>query len=131
MGILLYLVNTVRPDISFAGARLPLFCAKQRVSHWTAARRVLRYLNSTGEADILYRAVSELELLGFVDSEFAGYHTDRRSTAGYLFMLTSGSISWRSNKQTIVALSTSIFEYVVFFTGAKERIWLKGFAMSV
>jgi hypothetical protein len=32
--------------------------------------------------------------------------TDHKSTSGYIFFLANSPISWQSNKQTIVVLST-------------------------
>lgn len=69
----------------------------------------------------------DLDLLGFVDSDLAGDHADRKSTTGYSFLLTSGDISWRSKKQTTVTLSTKKAEYVSLSTAAKVIIILMRF----
>ena len=44
VGSLLYLSVCTRPDITFAVSTLAKFSAKPAQRHWTAAKRVLRYL---------------------------------------------------------------------------------------
>ena len=44
------------------------------------------------------RQKSDLDLIGFTDSDWAGDSTDRNSTSGYVFMLIEGPISWSSKK---------------------------------
>ncbi|KAL6327282.1 hypothetical protein AAG906_017839 [Vitis piasezkii] len=47
-----------------------------------------------------------LEIVGYLDSDFAGCLDSRRSTSGYIFMLVGGAVSWKSVKQTLIASST-------------------------
>uniref|UniRef100_A0A1X7UD26 Reverse transcriptase Ty1/copia-type domain-containing protein n=1 Tax=Amphimedon queenslandica TaxID=400682 RepID=A0A1X7UD26_AMPQE len=54
----------------------------------------------------------------------AGDIDDRKSTSGYLFKFTGASISWRSRKQSCVALSTAEAEYTSLATAGQEAIWL-------
>ena len=42
-----------------------------------------------------------------------------------MFLLGGAAISWKSNKQTCVALSTAEVEYVALSTAAQEAIWLQ------
>jgi hypothetical protein len=37
---------------------------------------------------------------------------DRKSTSGYVFLLSSGAVTWSSKKQPIVTLSTTEAEFV-------------------
>lgn len=74
---------------------------------------------------------SDQELLGFVDSDFAGDHTDRKSTTGYIFLLASGALSRRSTNKLSWPLPISEAEYVAISTAAMQLIWLKSLAMCV
>ena len=47
VGSLMYLATTTRPDITFAVGMLARFSSKPNKSHWTALKRVLRYLKGT------------------------------------------------------------------------------------
>ena len=38
------------------------------------------------DSTIFYKAKSDLDLIGFTDSDWAGDNTDRNSTSGYVFM---------------------------------------------
>ena len=44
----------------------------------------------------------------------------------YVFTLFGTTVSWKSNLQSIVALSTTESEYNALAKGVKEGIWLKG-----
>ena len=43
----------------------------------------------------------------------------RKSTSGYLFQISGGSVSWRNKKQSTVALSTAEAEYVALASSAQ------------
>ncbi|KAF2345028.1 Reverse transcriptase RNA-dependent DNA polymerase [Trinorchestia longiramus] len=60
-----------------------------------------------------------------VDADWAGDRSDRKSTSGYCFTLSNSVITWRSVKQSCVALSTAEAEYVALAGAAQEAIWLK------
>ena len=47
------------------------------------------------------------------------------STSGYLFKLSGAAISWRSKKQTCVALSMAEAEYMALASAAQEAMWLQ------
>ena len=49
---------------------------------------------------------------GKTDADWAGDVNDRKSTSGYLFMMSGAAVSWKSHKQTCVALSTAEAKYV-------------------
>ena len=48
-----------------------------------------------------------------------------RATSGYLFLLSGAPISWRSKKQTTVALSTAEAEYMTLSYASQEAMWLR------
>ena len=50
---------------------------------------------------------------------------DRKSTAGYLYMLSGGAISWKSQKEPIVALSTMDAEYIALCFAVQESAWFR------
>ena len=70
---------------------------------------------------------TDVQLLGYVDSEFASDIDSQRSTTGYVFTLESEIVSWVSQLQKIVALSTTEAEFVVATKACKELIWPKDF----
>ena len=46
----------------------------------------------------MYRQMDNLDVIGYLDSNFVGYVDSRKSTSGYIFMMTGGTISLRSVK---------------------------------
>ncbi|RVW22925.1 Retrovirus-related Pol polyprotein from transposon TNT 1-94 [Vitis vinifera] len=70
---------------------------------------------------------ASLKLQDYVDADFAGDIDSRKSTTGFVFTLGGTAISWTSNLQKIVTLSTTEAEYVAATEAGKEMIWLHGF----
>ena len=68
-----------------------------------------------------------MKLQGYVDVDLAGDIDSRKSTTEFVFTLGYTTISWVSNLQKIVALSTTEAEYVATTEVRKEMIWLHSF----
>ena len=75
---------------------------------------------------IFYKAKSDLDLIGFTDSDWAGDSTDRKSTSGYVFMLAERPISWSSKKKSAIALSSTETEYRGVVNATTQCLWLQG-----
>jgi hypothetical protein len=54
----------------------------------------------------------------------AGDVDDRKSTSGSVFLLGSNLVTWVSQKQRVVALSSCEAEYIVSANAACQGIWL-------
>ena len=63
--------------------------------------------------------------VGYSDADWAGDLDNRKSTSGYIFNLCGGAASWRSKKQSCVALSTAEAEYMALASAAQETVWLR------
>ena len=50
-------------------------------SHWQAGKKILRYIEGTMNHGILYWTSNDFQLVGYIDSDFAGNAEDRRSTS--------------------------------------------------
>ena len=125
VGSLMYLATCTRPDIAYAVGVLARFSSKPNRSHWTAAKRVLRYLKGTSNLGIVFKRDSPDIPVAFTDADWAGDVGDRKSTSGYLFCISGGPVSWRSKKQSTVALSTAEAEYVALSSAAQECVWMR------
>ena len=88
-----------------------------------AAKHILRYLRGTIDYGLKYEANQNINLEGYVDSDWAGNSIDRKSTSGCCFSMGSGVISLFSRKQSYVALSTAEAEYVTAFSASFEEVW--------
>ena len=67
---------------------------------------ILRDLKSSSYMSLCYGG-TDVQLLGYVDSDFAVDVDNWRSTTGHVFTLGSGAVSWVSRLQKIVVLSTT------------------------
>ena len=128
LGELQFLANCTRPDIAFAVNRLASYTANPCLQHVTAVKRILRYLAGTKDLGITYTKScanpNENFVSGFADAAFAN-HDDLKSTSGYVFMAAGGAITWKSKKQTTIALSSTEAEYVALSEAAREACWLR------
>jgi len=79
---------------------------------------MLRYIKGTFAYGIFYKHEGNEELLGYTDSDYAGDLEDRKSTSGFLFLLSSEAISWSSKKQPVVTLSTIEAEFIAAISRA-------------
>ncbi|GKG41638.1 hypothetical protein Tco_0473389, partial [Tanacetum coccineum] len=91
-------LTTTRPDLMFAVSLISRYMKRPTESHLASARRVLRYVKGIINFGIFYRKGGNKELIGFTDSDYAGDLDDRKSTSGYVFLMSSGAVSWCSTK---------------------------------
>ena len=70
-------------------------------------------------------------LWGCVDADWAGCPDTRKSTSGYVFMLNGVTVSWRSNCQPVVALSTAEAEFISASAMVQEVIFLRKFLQNL
>jgi hypothetical protein len=101
--------------------------------HLAVVKRILRYVVGTQEHGVRYARgrAEDLTLLGFSDSEHAGDMEDSWSTSGILFYLGQSPISWQSQKQKSVALSSCEEEYMASFAATCQAIWLAGLLTEI
>lgn len=123
IGSLRYLVHT-RPDITHAVGIVSRFMEKPTVTHWTAVKQILRYVQGTLSYGCRYVQGGNGGLLGYSDSDHAGDIGDRKSTSGQVFFLGENPISWTSQKQKVVAISSCEAEYVAAAAAACQGLWL-------
>ncbi|XP_003381487.1 conserved hypothetical protein [Trichinella spiralis] len=90
----------------------------------------LMFLMTATRPDIAYavstvsQANGEGVLKGYSDADYVGDVTTRRSRTGVVCTCAGGAVSWHSQKQKSVALSTTEAEYVAAGEGAKDMMWL-------
>lgn len=124
IGSLMYLAVLTRPDIAYTVSFLSQYNNCYTDLHWKCAKRVLRYLAGTRSC-VLSFSKDGCELEGYVDADWAGNVKDRKSYTGFVFKLAGAAISWESNKQKTVALSSTEAEYMALSEASKEAIYLK------
>lgn len=128
VGSLMFLALVTRPDICYAVNMVSRYCNKHNQSHWQAVKRILKYLVGTINRGIMYESGGrqfDSNLSCYSDADFAGDVDTRRSTTGYAFCINKSLVTWSSQRQKLVTLSTTESEYVAAATASKEVIWLR------
>jgi hypothetical protein len=126
VGSLMYAQVCTRPDLAFVTVMFGRYQKNPDKPHWDGVKKALRYLQGTKDLMLTYKkSDAPLEIVGYSDSDFAGYLDTEKSTSGYIFTLAT--ISWKSSKQTITTLSTMYAEFVAYYEATGQAEWLKKF----
>ncbi|KAK6156620.1 hypothetical protein DH2020_010868 [Rehmannia glutinosa] len=124
VGSLQYLTMT-RPDIAYAVHKLSQFLQAPTENHWTACKKILRYLKGSRFLGIKFVASPRMNLEAFVDADWASSCDDRKSISGYCVFLGPNLISWCSKKQQVVARSSTEAEYRSMAVATTDLIWIQ------
>ena len=82
------------------------------------------YLKGSINFGLCYEQRDQDECVGYPDSDWAGDINYRKSTE-YLFQIGGAPVSWRSKKQSCVALSTDEADYMALANAAQEAMWMR------
>ena len=126
VGSLMYAMFCTRPDICYAVRIVNLYQSHPGMGHWIAVKHILKYLRRTRDYMLVYSG-GDLNLIGYIDSDFQSNKDSRKSTSRSIFTLDGGAVVWRSIKQSSFADSTMEAEYIASCEAAKESVWLKKF----
>lgn len=131
IGSLIYAYIGTRPDIGACLMRAAAFCENPGKAHWTAAKRILRYLKGAKSDQIVYQGRlkkgEKVQITVYCDSDWAQDADDRRSVSGWVVKIAGGPVSWQSKKQPTVALSSCEAEFVSLCEATKEVLWITYF----
>ncbi|KAL8157792.1 hypothetical protein AgCh_002484 [Apium graveolens] len=131
VGGLRYLVHT-RPGIAYSVGIISRFMERPTTLHLNAAKKILRYVKGTMEYGLIYAKDSGNYLLcGYTDSDMASNVVDRRSTGGMAFYLNKSLITWVSQKQRCVALSSCEAEFMAATAAACQGVWLRNLLSQI
>ena len=120
-----YLIHT-RPDLAFSVGIASRYMEKPTVMHLKAVKQILRYVKGSVNHGLVYTKGGDPEVLtGYSDSDHAADVVGRRSTAGMAFYLNGCLITWNSQKQKTVALSTCESEFMAATVAAMQALWLR------
>lgn len=130
IGSLNYLSQCTRPDITYAVGKLSQHLENPSDTHWSAFKRVVRYIKGTKDHGILYQADGGNEIIGYTDSSWAE-DEESLSTSGYSFQAGSGLVSWRSKRLGGPSSSSTEAEYRAYLAASQEAQWLRKLTFDV
>lgn len=126
VGSVMYAATITRPDLAYPAGLLARFMSKWSKEHYRAAKHLLRYLKGTADYALTFDASTcERTLQGYVDADWGGCLTSRRSTTGFANLLFGGLVAWKSRRQPTVALSTMEAELSAGCDATKQAAWLR------
>ncbi|CAI7879480.1 unnamed protein product [Closterium sp. NIES-53] len=126
LGCLLLAGVTYRPDLSYVASQLVQYLKRTEGENLLDLCRALQYFVSTPGVSLTYEAslTSTLQLHGYVDADHAGDIDNRRSRTGSIFQLQpAGLISWNSQKQELISLSSAEAEFIAVSVAVREGLY--------
>jgi len=125
IGCLRYLLHT-RPDLSYSVGIASRYMERPTITHHKVVKQILRYLRGIVHYGLVYvKGNQEVGIVGYSDSDLVGDQDGRRSTSGMAFYLNESLISWNSQKQKTLALSSCEVEFMAATTAACQGLWLR------
>jgi hypothetical protein len=97
------------------------------ISHWNEIKKALRYIQGTNGLMLTHERSNSLEIVGYSNSNYAGYLDIDKSTLGYVFKFIGGTISWSSSNQSVIASSTIYAEFISCYEATEQALWLTKF----
>ncbi|KAK9069713.1 hypothetical protein SSX86_010107 [Deinandra increscens subsp. villosa] len=125
IGCLRYLLHT-RPDLSFLVSMASRYMQEPKSSHMQLIKQILRYLKGSIDVGIHYKKGGDRVLVGYNDSSHSPDKDDGKSTSGVIFYFNGAPVTWVTQKQATVALSSFEAEFMAVTEGAKQAVWLRG-----
>ncbi|XP_015158410.1 uncharacterized mitochondrial protein AtMg00240-like [Solanum tuberosum] len=106
IGSLLYLIAS-RPDIVFSVEMCARFQVAPKESHLKVAKRILRYLKGTQNLVLFYPTCDTLDLISYVDADYAGFLVDRKSTSASVDQAATGGFSILTDTIPLICNNTN------------------------
>ncbi|KAD0118111.1 hypothetical protein E3N88_44764 [Mikania micrantha] len=85
----------------------------------------LRYVKGTINLGMHYPSEGKGVLVGYIDSSYSADQEDGKGTTGVVFYFNNRPITWLSQKQLIVALSSCEAKLMAATSAACQAIWLR------
>nr|GEY64549.1 ribonuclease H-like domain, reverse transcriptase, RNA-dependent DNA polymerase [Tanacetum cinerariifolium] len=120
IGCLHYLLHT-RPDISFPVRLLSRFMQEPQEQHMKAIKQVLRYNKGTKDYGITYRHDGN-KIQGYSDSSYGVNTQEGKCTTRIVFYFGNLPITWSTQKQGTVALSSCESEFIATTAAATQAL---------
>ena len=130
IGSVMYLMLCTRPDIAFAVSQLSKYNTCHGTAHHTSVIHLMRYLSATSNLRLTYGQQSTFPM-GFSDSDYAFDVDSRKSVTGYVFYVAGGPVSWKSQSQATVALSSAEAEYMALAAATQEAVHLRQLMIDI
>lgn len=93
--------------------------------HFSALKRILRYIRGTLDYGLTIQKSSTTSLLSYTDADWAGCPDTWRSTSGYCVYMGETLLSWSSKRQSTISRSSAEAKYRGVANVVSETCWLR------
>ncbi|GKE15357.1 ribonuclease H-like domain-containing protein [Tanacetum coccineum] len=121
-GALQYLTFT-RPDISFVVQQICLYMHDPRDPHFTALKRILRYVRGTIDHGLQLHVSSTSQLTAYTDADWTAF--------GYCVFLGDNLLSWSAKRQVTLSRSSAEAEYRGVANVVVETAWIQNLLLEL
>lgn len=127
IGNIMYGMVCSRQNLAYAVIIVSQFMTNSGQFHQEALKQVLRYLNGSLKDGLKFKSSTQGEDIfdGFVNSNYVGNVDTINFLSGFGFTFFGTIIRWKTNKQSMIALSITQVECISFVEGDKEAIQTK------
>ena len=121
-----------KPDISYATKELARSLTEPTTADQQKLKHLLRYIRGTQHYKFYIRPTVKTSDITpdvdvYVDSDWAGCATTRKSTSGFVIKFMGAAIHFGSRTQSTIALSSAEAELYAINTGATEALHIRSF----
>ena len=92
LGSIMYAMLCTRPDIYFSVSVTNRYQSNSGNDYWMVLKHILKYLRGTKDKFLIYGG-GELQVNGYMDSDFQSDPNDRKSISGFVFTLNGVVVS--------------------------------------
>eukprot|EP00438_Fugacium_kawagutii_P020509 Skav212686 [mRNA] locus=scaffold1930:133681:135171:+ [translate_table: standard] len=125
----------IRPDMAYAIKELARSIQQPSIRDQRKLKHLIRYLAGTKHYSFIIKPSlrigrhhsQPLDLNIFVDSDWAGCASTRKSTSGFIIQFCGATIHFGSRTQSVVALSSAEAEFYAIGTGCQEALFIRNF----
>ncbi|GKD89474.1 hypothetical protein Tco_1364981, partial [Tanacetum coccineum] len=118
-------------DEDVLGPETPYLSAIGALMHWNGIKHTFLYLHGTTDLGLFYSNNSKQGSIGYADASYLSDPHKARSQTGYVFLNGGTAISWRSQKQTLVATSSNHAEVITLHEASRECVWLRSMTQLI
>jgi hypothetical protein len=109
--VALQYTTLTRPVLSFSVNKVSQYLHTPTSVHWTAVKRILRYIHGTRMVGLTFQPHASILLSAYSDVDWAGDLGDKCSTSGFAKFFGPNLISCSARKQPNVSRSSTKNKY--------------------
>ncbi|KAL7552585.1 LOW QUALITY PROTEIN: hypothetical protein ACHAWF_015824 [Thalassiosira exigua] len=137
VGMLLYLVKFLRPDIANAVRKLlKILSGPTEAAYKEILRAASKYMLTTGDLGLKMVADTassdgRIRIVAHCDSDWSSNPDSRRSIIGYIVYMNGISVCWRTRAQRCVALSSTEAEWYALSECVKDMLFCCNYEICI